>query len=247
MRRTVLVRALVALAILALAQVSLLVATERSAATMTAAAAAFVDSLSTEQRHHAVFPYADAERLRWHFIPNEMFPRKGVAFRTMSPAQKDKAHALLKSGLSQKGYLTATAIIDLEDTLRAIENSPRFARSPLDYQFTVFGTPGRARHVGLARRGPSPVAALRGGQRPRRRDLADLHRVESRPPSRTARRRACGCWRRSRTPAARVVEALTAEQRATAVVDRRSPRPTSSRATRTTSARWRRRASAVGR
>jgi hypothetical protein len=60
----------------------------------------------------------------------------------MSPAQKEKAHALLKSGLSQKGYLTATAIIDLEDTLRAIENSPRFARSPLDYQFSVFGTPG---------------------------------------------------------------------------------------------------------
>ena len=89
-----------------------------------------------------MFPYADAERLRWHFIPNEMFPRKGVSFRTMSPAQKEKAHALLKSGLSQKGYLTATAIIDLEDTLRAIENSPRFARSPLDYQFTVFGTPG---------------------------------------------------------------------------------------------------------
>ena len=142
MRRTVLLRALVALAILALAPASMIVATERAAATMTTAATAFVDSLSTEQRHHAVFPYADAERLRWHFIPNEMFPRKGVSFRTMSPAQRDKAHALLKSGLSQKGYLTATAIIDLEDTLRAIENSPRFARSPLDYQFTVFGTPG---------------------------------------------------------------------------------------------------------
>jgi hypothetical protein len=142
MRRTVFLRALVALAILALAPVSMIVATERSAATMTAAATAFVDALSTEQRQHAVFPYADAERLRWHFIPNEMFPRKGLSFRTMTPAQKDKAHALLKSGLSQKGYLTATAIIDLEDTLRAIENSPRFARSPLDYQFTVFGTPG---------------------------------------------------------------------------------------------------------
>ena len=141
MRRTVPVRALVALAILALAPVSLLVATERSAASMTAAATAFVDSLSTEQRHHAVFAYADAERLRWHFIPNEMFPRKGVSFRTMSPAQKEKAHALLKSGLSEKGYLTATAIIALEDTLRAIEQSSRFARSPLDYQFTVFGTP----------------------------------------------------------------------------------------------------------
>jgi hypothetical protein len=141
MRRTVPVRALVALTILALAPASLLVATERSAASMSAAATTFVESLSTEQRHHAVFAYGDAERLRWHFIPNEMFPRKGVSFRTMSPAQKEKAHALLKSGLSEKGYLTATAIIALEDTLRAIEQSSRFARSPLDYQITVFGTP----------------------------------------------------------------------------------------------------------
>ena len=142
MRRTVLVRALVALGILVAARATMLVATERSATAMTAAAGDFVGSLDTEQRQHGVFPYADAERLRWHFIPNEMFPRKGVAFRTMTPVQKQKAHALLKSGLSQKGYLTATAIIELEDTLRAIENSPRFARSPLDYQFTVFGTPG---------------------------------------------------------------------------------------------------------
>ncbi len=141
MRRTVPVRALVAFAILAMAPVSLLVATERSAATMTAAATAFVESLGAETRPHAVFAYDDAERLRWNFIPNEMFPRKGLPFRSMSPAQKEKAHTLLRSGLSQKGYLTATAIIALEDTLRAIEQSSRFARSPLDYQFSVFGTP----------------------------------------------------------------------------------------------------------
>jgi hypothetical protein len=141
MRRTVLVRALAALGLLAVAQISMVVATERSAAVMTAAAADFAGSLSAEQRTHGVYPYADAERMRWNFIPDEMFPRKGVTFGEMSPAQKQKAHALLKSGLSQKGYLTATAIIELEDTLRAIENSSRFARSPLDYHFTVFGTP----------------------------------------------------------------------------------------------------------
>jgi hypothetical protein len=97
--------------------------------------------LSPDQRKDGVFAYATSERLRWHFIPNEMFPRKGVSFRTMTQEQKDKAHALLKAGLSQHGYLTAAAIIELEDTLREIEQSPRVARSPLDYQFTVFGTP----------------------------------------------------------------------------------------------------------
>ncbi len=142
MRTTVFVRAGVALTILFLAQLAVVVATERSAAAMTAAAQALVASLGAEQRAVAVFDYASDERHRWHFIPSEMFPRKGVPLRSMSADQKAKAHALLQTGLSHQGYLTATAIIQLEDTLRAIENSQRFARSPLDYQFTVFGAPG---------------------------------------------------------------------------------------------------------
>ena len=141
MRPTLIVRAAAALSILLLAQLAVVLATERSAASMASAAAAFVASLGPEQRAQAVFEYAAEERQRWHFIPNEMFPRKGIALRVMSPEQKASAHALLKTGLSQRGYLTATAIIQLEDTLRALEHSPRFARSPLDYQFTVFGTP----------------------------------------------------------------------------------------------------------
>ena len=142
MRKTVVVRAAVALTIVLLAQWAVVRATERSAAAMAAAAQAFVTSLAADERPQAVFDYASEERQRWHFIPNEMFPRKGVAFRAMSAAQQAKAHALLKTGLSQKGYMTASAIIQLEDTLRAIENSQRFARSPLDYQFSVFGAPG---------------------------------------------------------------------------------------------------------
>lgn len=142
MGRNVLVRIGVALGLATGAGWAMATATEQSASRMATAAAAFVGSLSAEQRGQAVFEYDSPERQRWHFIPNEMFPRKGLSLRAMQPVQKDKAHALLKSGLSQQGYLTATAIIQLEDVLRAIENSPRFARSPLDYQVTVFGTPG---------------------------------------------------------------------------------------------------------
>ena len=142
MRTTVFVRAGVALTILVLAQLAVVVATERSAAAMAGAAQAFVSALGADQRAVAVFDYTSDERQRWHFIPNEMFPRKGLAFRAMSAEQRVKAHALLQTGLSRKGYLTATAIIQLEDTLRALENSQRFARSPLDYQFAVFGAPG---------------------------------------------------------------------------------------------------------
>lgn len=117
-------------------------ATEQSAARMARAAQSFLDALTPEQRQQTVFPYASAERQHWHFIPTEMFPRKGLSLRAMTPAQRDLAHGLLKSGLSPQGYATATAIIQLEDVLRAIEPSPRFARSPLDYFITVFGAPG---------------------------------------------------------------------------------------------------------
>lgn len=117
-------------------------ATEQSAARMTRAAQSFLNALTPEQRQQAVFAYASAERERWHFIPTEMFPRKGLPLRAMTAAQRDLAHGLLKSGLSHQGYATAAAIIQLEDVLRAVEQSPRFARSPLDYFVAVFGTPG---------------------------------------------------------------------------------------------------------
>jgi Protein of unknown function (DUF3500) len=142
MARGTTIRVAVAVGLALAGQLASMTATERSAGKMVQAAQAFLGGLTPEQRVQAVFEYASSERRRWHFIPNEMFPRKGVAFRTMTPAQRDLAHALLKTGLSQKGYATASAIIQLEDVLRAIENSTRFARSPLDYQFTIFGTPG---------------------------------------------------------------------------------------------------------
>lgn len=142
MRVSTTIRIVVALAIVAGAGLVAVRATERSAAAMSTAAQDFVAALSAEQRARAVFDYVSDERLRWHFIPNEMFPRQGLAFRAMSPAQQDKARALMKAALSQKGYLTADGIIQLENTLRAAEGGGRFARSPLDYQVSIFGVPG---------------------------------------------------------------------------------------------------------
>jgi hypothetical protein len=129
-------------AILACLPLGQMLAAERSISAMSQAATRFLAELTPEQRQQAAFPLASEERLRWHFIPNEMFPRKGLALRHMTEAQKARAHDLLKAGLSQRGYMTASAIIELENVLRAIEKGARFARDPVDYQFTVFGTPG---------------------------------------------------------------------------------------------------------
>jgi Protein of unknown function (DUF3500) len=135
-------RILAAAGIFACLPLGQMIAAERSISAMSQAATRFLAELTPEQRQQATFPMNTDERLRWHFIPNEMFPRKGLNFRTMTEAQRARAHDLLKSGLSQRGYVTASSIIQLETVLRAIETGGKMARDPLDYQFTIFGTPG---------------------------------------------------------------------------------------------------------
>jgi hypothetical protein len=78
-----------------------------------------------------------------------MFPRKGLTLNEMTDAQRKLAYALLQSGLSQRGYLTATQVIELETTLKAIEDQRagqpqsgnRLVRDPGRYFVSVFGTP----------------------------------------------------------------------------------------------------------
>jgi hypothetical protein len=125
------------------------IGSERSSSAMADAASAFVNSLSPEQRQQAVFPFDSAERLHWNFIPTEAFPRNGLTIKEMSDAQRRRAYDLLKAGLSQRGYLTATAIMDLETVLGGLEQRARTAeqgaeamrRDPVRYFFSVFGTP----------------------------------------------------------------------------------------------------------
>ena len=114
---------------------------QRDVARMAAAANAFLAALSPEQRDRASFAFEADERLRWHFIPIEMFERSGVMLQEMSATQRELAHALLQTGLSQRGYMTATQVMELEDVLQALEGDGRFARDRDEYLFSVFGTP----------------------------------------------------------------------------------------------------------
>jgi hypothetical protein len=140
--------ALVALCIVVLVG-GAVIGSERSSSAMADAATAFVNSLSPEQRQQAVFRFDSAERLHWNFIPTEAFPRNGLTVKEMSDAQRQRAYDLLKAGLSQRGYLTATAIMDLETVLGSLEQRARAAgqgaeamrRDPVRYFFSVFGTP----------------------------------------------------------------------------------------------------------
>jgi uncharacterized protein DUF3500 len=118
------------------------IASQRSAASMSSAADKWLKSLSPEQRQRATFAFGSDERLKWHFIPNEMFPRHGVTIKEMSEPQRALARDFMKTGLSAHGYTTATSIMELENVLLAIEKGVRFARDHEAYQLTVFGTPG---------------------------------------------------------------------------------------------------------
>jgi uncharacterized protein DUF3500 len=123
-----------------------------SSGAMSAAATKWLASLTPEQRQQASFGFDSDERMHWHFIPTEMFPRKGLTIKQMTEAQRKLAHDLLKAGLSQRGYLTASSIMDLETVLGALEAAERAAggqpengrtlvRDPERYFFSIFGTP----------------------------------------------------------------------------------------------------------
>lgn len=104
------------------------------------AATSFLATLSPEQRKQATYPLDDVERFNWHFVPRE---RKGLPLKQMSADQRRAAIAMLKTALSQQGYDKATAIMDMENVLRVIDNRPPndTYRDPDNYSFTIFGEP----------------------------------------------------------------------------------------------------------
>ena len=124
-------------------------APEYEFADMLTAADAFLASLSAAQRSKALFVFEDGERLNWHFVPRA---RRGLPLKEMSAQQRGLARGILRAGLSRRGYLTASTIIDLELVLREMGESATF-RDPELYYFSVFGTPSRTAPWGFRAEG----------------------------------------------------------------------------------------------
>ena len=138
-------RAAVACAVLALGLAGTLIGSQRTASNMTTAANKFLDGLTPEQRQQATLPLDSEDFTRWHYVPTNQFPRKGLAIKDMNESQRKLAHDLLRTGLSQRGYKEATAIMELETVLKAIESAGGrgggMNRDPELYFFTIFGNP----------------------------------------------------------------------------------------------------------
>ena len=122
----------------------LIIPASETAERMASTCVNFLEALTPTLRRKAELPFADGERLRWHYVPMELWERKGVLLKEMNDVQRQAAFDLLACGLSNQGYQKATAIIDLEPTLGEVERAEgnaRFPRDPELYFFTVFGDP----------------------------------------------------------------------------------------------------------
>ena len=111
----------------------------RPEAAMVRAATSLIATLDAAQLAKIQFAFDAEERFNWHFIPRV---RKGLPLKEMTPAQRDAAFALLKTGLSASGFTRAETIRNLENVLRAAEK--RDSRDPEMYFVTIFGNPNDA-------------------------------------------------------------------------------------------------------
>ncbi len=112
---------------------------------MAGAAVRLLESLDAGQRSAACWPFpSDDERQLWFYTPTD---HGGLPLAAMSSAQHQLTMALLATGLSEAGYVTAATIMGLENVLDRVEGwSVAFdrerGRDPLLYWVAVFGNPG---------------------------------------------------------------------------------------------------------
>lgn len=118
------------------------------AASTATAAAAWLDSLTDEQRAAGWWgPPGDAaaepERRRWFYTPTD---HGGLPLGAQRPAQHRLVMRLLAAGLSREGYVTVATIIGWENVLDLVEDfaltwGRERARDPGLYYLRVFGDP----------------------------------------------------------------------------------------------------------
>jgi Protein of unknown function (DUF3500) len=111
-------------------------------AAVEAAARAFLASLSPAQRDRASFPFASAERTRWHWTVPASVPRNGLPLGVVSAEQRRLALALLRSSSSPAGYRKALDIMALQGVLQRMDTGFSDPFDPNLYYVSVFGTPG---------------------------------------------------------------------------------------------------------
>lgn len=101
----------------------------------------FLAGLSSDQKHRAVIPFSDeSERTHWYYTP---VLRRGLPLAEMTFPQRQKALALVATGLSRGGFVTVSTVMGIEHTLDFLEGwqRPHPGRDPQLYYLSIFGQP----------------------------------------------------------------------------------------------------------
>ncbi len=102
------------------------------------AADAFLASLNDDQRRRVMFPVEDSEWRRW--ANQHSYRRQGVSFEELDEGQREAGFALMKAGLSARGFEQSRDIMRLNYTLGEITSN----FEELDewfYYLTIMGEP----------------------------------------------------------------------------------------------------------
>jgi hypothetical protein len=110
-------------------------------ASPTAAAKAFMLSLSGSERSAAIKDFDDSDRKAWRFTPGS---RGGLTVGAMDKETFAAAMALLRTVLSEKGISLIAEVRKREAALDTIEGGSGY-RNPENYYLALFGEPGAAK------------------------------------------------------------------------------------------------------
>jgi hypothetical protein len=102
------------------------------------AAVRFLGALSAADRARTSFAVTDTEWRDWNNI--HRYTRKGVSLTELTPEQREQAFALMRAGLSAKGFEQSRNIMRLNGYLAELTKSFDEYGEFL-YHFTVLGTP----------------------------------------------------------------------------------------------------------
>ncbi|MFZ2650194.1 MAG: DUF3500 domain-containing protein [Burkholderiaceae bacterium] len=102
-----------------------------------ASALRLIQATPEAERGVLQLPFKDELRSDWHYTPRS---RDGLAWRAMSPAQRDATIALLRSALTEPGLAKVRALMSLEIVLRELETFG-LSRDPDNYAVAIYGQP----------------------------------------------------------------------------------------------------------
>jgi hypothetical protein len=219
--------------LLAAAAIGSTIAAERSSSTMATAATRFLGALTPEQRQQATFAFGADERMHWHFIPTEMFPRKGLTIKEMTEPQRKLAHD--PPSLGREPARLPDRLVDHGSRNRARgargcaarrrgPAADRRAARPRHRALFLLGLRDAVRegHLGLARRRASRLAAFHGRERHAGRRVAVVLRQQPRRSARGPKKglRILGA---EEDAARALLESLDASQRTKAIFDAKAP------------------------